>query len=95
MYLCIPVANGQVLTKVSEATANDVDIAVEAAQKAFDTTWGLNAPGSLRASLLNKLATLMEEHHDKLAAVEALDGGKLHLAIPHSPRVLRQYIWSL
>ncbi|EIM81827.1 aldehyde dehydrogenase [Stereum hirsutum FP-91666 SS1] len=68
--------NGEIIAKVSEATTKDVDLAVEAAQKAFDTTWGLNAPGALRARLLNKLATLMEEHHDRLSAVEALDNGK-------------------
>jgi aldehyde dehydrogenase (NAD+) len=69
-------SNGKVITKVSEATEEDVDIAVEAAQKAFETTWGLNAPGSLRSELLWKLAQLMERHHHELAAIEALDNGK-------------------
>jgi aldehyde dehydrogenase (NAD+) len=67
---------GKVLTKISEATAEDVDVAVQAAQKAFDTTWGLNAPGTTRAALLNKLAVLMEQNTDELAALEALDNGK-------------------
>ncbi|EGN97195.1 hypothetical protein SERLA73DRAFT_57037 [Serpula lacrymans var. lacrymans S7.3] len=67
--------NGKVLTKISEATANDVDIAVEAAQKAYDTVWGLNAPGALRSKLLTKLSLLMAEHADELAAIEALDNG--------------------
>jgi len=53
-----------------------VDIAVEAAQKAFDTTWGLNAPGSVRTNLLWKLAQLMERDYHELAALEALDNGK-------------------
>jgi len=60
---------------VSEATARDVDIAVEAAQKAFDTVWGLNTPGNVRGALLNKLALLMEQHADELAALESLDNG--------------------
>jgi aldehyde dehydrogenase (NAD+) len=64
------------ITKVSEATEEDVDIAVEAAQKAFDTTWGLKAPGSVRADLLWKLAQLMERDSLELAALEALDNGK-------------------
>ena len=63
------------ITKVSEATEEDVDIAVEAAQKAFETTWGLNTPGSVRSDLLWKLAQLMERDADELAALEALDNG--------------------
>ena len=53
-----------------------MDIAVEAAQKAFETSWGLNAPGSVRTDLLWKLAQLMERDHLELAALEALDNGK-------------------
>jgi aldehyde dehydrogenase (NAD+) len=67
---------GKLLTKISEATAEDVNVAVQAAQKAYDTTWGLNVPGTTRAALLNKLAALMEQHTDELAALEALDNGK-------------------
>lgn len=66
------------ITKVSEATEEDVDIAVEVAQKTFETTWGLNAPGSVRAELLWKLAQLMERDQLELAALEALDNGKAH-----------------
>ena len=57
-----------------------MDIAVEAAQKAFDTTWGLNAPGSVRTDLLWKLAQLMERDSLELAALEALDNGKFPLS---------------
>lgn len=63
------------LTKVSEATPNDVDTAVKAAQKAFDTVWGLKASGAQRSRILHKLADLMEVHFDELAALEALDNG--------------------
>jgi aldehyde dehydrogenase (NAD+) len=68
------------ITKVSEATEEDVDIAVEAAHKAFETTWGLNAPGSVRSDLLWKLAQLMERDRLELAAIEALDNGILLLS---------------
>jgi len=68
--------NGKLITKISEGTKEDVDIAVAAAQKAFDTTWGLHTPGSKRGALLNKLGDLMQEHFDELAALEALDNGK-------------------
>jgi aldehyde dehydrogenase (NAD+) len=67
---------GKVITKVSEGTAKDVDLAVAAAQKATDTTWGTNISGAERGKLLNKLADLMEARLEELAAVEALDNGK-------------------
>lgn len=69
-------ANGQLITKISEGLEEDVDLAVAAAQKAFDTTWGLNASGPKRGELLWKLAQLMETHKEELAAIEALDNGK-------------------
>ncbi|KAF9232075.1 aldehyde dehydrogenase domain-containing protein [Melanogaster broomeanus] len=68
--------NGKVTTSVSEATSKDVDTAVDAAQRAFETVWGLNTPGAQRSILLGKLAVLMEAHADELAAIEALDNGK-------------------
>ncbi|KAE9386471.1 aldehyde dehydrogenase [Gymnopus androsaceus JB14] len=67
---------GKTITKIAEATPKDVDLAVEAAHKAFETTWGLNMGGSDRSRLLAKLARLMEENQDELAALEALDNGK-------------------
>ena len=72
---------------MSEATAKDVDLAVEAAHKAFDTTWGPNAPGAVRGALLNKLADAMEAIYDLLCAVEALDNGSVFF--PILPRFIR------
>jgi aldehyde dehydrogenase (NAD+) len=60
---------------VAEATPKDVDIAVKAAQKAFDTVWGLQVPAEQRGIAMNKLADLMEAHIDELSALEALDNG--------------------
>ncbi|KDQ51391.1 hypothetical protein JAAARDRAFT_534135 [Jaapia argillacea MUCL 33604] len=68
--------NGKVVTKIAEGTSKDVDTAVVAAQKAFDTTWGLETAGAERGKLLNKMADLMEAAADELAAIEALDNGK-------------------
>ncbi|KAL4249272.1 Aldehyde/histidinol dehydrogenase [Pleurotus pulmonarius] len=53
---------GKLITKIAQGTASDVDVAVKAARKAFETTWGLNASGSERAALLRKLAELMDLH---------------------------------
>ena len=73
-----------------------MDIAVEAAQKAYDTAWGLNAPGSVRTELLWKLAQLMERDALELAALEALDNGicspYLHIFTFLSKSMFRQNI---
>jgi len=69
-------SNGKVITKISEGTRKDVDLAVAAAQKAFDTVWGLKTPGFERGKLLIKLAELIEANADELAAIETLDNGK-------------------
>ncbi|PBK83545.1 aldehyde dehydrogenase [Armillaria gallica] len=71
-------SDGSIITKVSEATPKDVDIAVDCAQKAFDTAWGLKASGSSRAGLMQKLANAMVENRDELCALEALDNGKTY-----------------
>ncbi|KAG1864486.1 aldehyde dehydrogenase domain-containing protein [Suillus tomentosus] len=68
--------NGKVVTSVSEGTPKDVDLAVDAAHAAFDTTWGLHAPGAQRSILMSKLVAIMEKNADELAALEALDNGK-------------------
>lgn len=68
-------ADGTVITKVSVATAADIDIAVKAAKNAFKSSWGFKVPGSERGRLLNKLADLVEKNQDALAALEALDAG--------------------
>ncbi|KAJ6520499.1 aldehyde dehydrogenase [Mycena sanguinolenta] len=69
-------STGKLLAKICEATAEDVETAVKAAQEAFSTTWGLNASGVMRGELLYKLAALMDAAKDELAALEALDNGK-------------------
>ncbi|THH26584.1 hypothetical protein EUX98_g7606 [Antrodiella citrinella] len=68
--------NAKKITSVCVATKEDVDITVKAAQKAFDTQWGLNCPGNQRSKLLLKLADLIEQHEDEMAALEVLNTGK-------------------
>lgn len=68
-------ATEEVITSVCEATEKDVDLAVAAARKAFDTTWAEVTPQQ-RGTLMNKLADIAEKNIDLLAAVESLDNGK-------------------
>jgi aldehyde dehydrogenase (NAD+) len=69
-------ATGKKIGDISAATDKDVDLAVKAAQKAFETSWGLKTPGTERGKLMLKLAMLIEEHADELAAIETLNAGK-------------------
>jgi hypothetical protein len=63
------------ICSVHEATEKDVDIAVAAARKAFEGPWSKVTP-SARGQMLMKLADLMDEHVETLAAIETLDNGK-------------------
>lgn len=68
-------ATEEVITQVYEATEKDVDLAVAAARKAFEGSWKKVTPNE-RGRMLLKLADLLEENTDLLAAVESLDNGK-------------------
>lgn len=63
------------------AGASDIDLAVDAAKKAYKTSWGLKVPGSERGLLLSKLADLMEKHGDELSALETLDAGRTYYSV--------------
>ncbi|MCO5553759.1 hypothetical protein L7F22_007285 [Adiantum nelumboides] len=69
-------SDGKEIAQVAEASAKDVDVAVKAARKAFNESWGLNVPGFKRGQLLIKLAELIEANLEEIAAIESLDNGK-------------------
>jgi len=69
-------ATEEVLASVAEGDAADVDLAVKAARKAFETGDWPKMDARDRGRLLNKLADLIEEELDELAALESLDNGK-------------------
>jgi phenylacetaldehyde dehydrogenase len=69
-------ATGEVLARVAEGDKADIDLAVHAARKAFDSgSWPEMSP-SKRGQLLWKVAELIEQHHEELAELETLDNGK-------------------
>lgn len=64
------------ICSVQAASAEDVDKAVKAARAAFiDTSWRNMRPSD-RGQLLYCLASLVEEHKETLATLEAWDNGK-------------------
>jgi phenylacetaldehyde dehydrogenase len=69
-------ATGEVLARVTEGDKADIDLAVKAARKAFESgPWPEMSP-SERGRLLWKLADLVDKHHEELAELETLDNGK-------------------
>lgn len=66
--------DGKVICKVARSTKEDVELALDAAHKAFET-WGKSSP-AFRAKVLNQIADIMEANLDYLAAVETIDNGK-------------------
>jgi 1-pyrroline dehydrogenase len=67
-------ATGQAVARVPEGSKADVDRAVAAAGKAFES-WGQTTP-SERASALLKLAAALDERLEEFAQLESLNVGK-------------------
>ena len=67
-------ANGELLATCADAGKEDVDAAVKAARKAFET-WKLVSPQE-RSRMLLLIADLIDANAEHLALVETLDNGK-------------------
>ena len=69
-------SNGQVLVQESLGGAHEVDLAVQAARRAFESgPWSRMRPAE-RTRLLLKLADALEQNGDELALLETLNTGK-------------------
>jgi len=69
-------ATGDILAKVAEGDAEDINRAVAAARAAFETgPWRKLTP-SERGRLIWKLADLIEKHGEEFSQLESLDNGK-------------------
>ena len=69
-------ATEEVIAQVAEGDAADVDLAVKAARKAFQSGPWAKMDARDRGRLMYKLADLIEEDIDELALLETLDNGK-------------------
>ncbi|MCP4785885.1 MAG: aldehyde dehydrogenase family protein [Fuerstiella sp.] len=69
-------ATEEVICEVAEGDAEDVDLATHAARAAFESGPWSKMDARDRGRLLLKLADLMEDNLDELAALETLDNGK-------------------
>ena len=89
-------ATEQVICRVAEGNAEDVDRAARAASRAFyEGEWSRMIPAA-REALLLRWADLVEANADMLAELESLDNGKLvmyakMIDVPASVQLIRYY----
>ncbi len=67
-------SNGEAIAEAPLSTKEDVDRAVAAARKAFET-WSVTTPAD-RSAMLLALADAIDEHGEELADLESADAGK-------------------
>jgi len=69
-------ATEELIAEVAEGDAADIDLAVKAARKAFDSGPWRKMDARDRGILMFRLADLLEKNFDELAELETLDNGK-------------------
>jgi betaine-aldehyde dehydrogenase len=84
-----------VLAKVPEAAQEDVERAIAAARRAFDSGDWPRTPATERAALLDRVADLLVRDKDEIARTETLDTGKTltesRIDVDDVVRVFRYY----
>jgi len=68
-------ATEEKLCEIARGDEADVDLAVRAARRAFDTVWR-RMPGRERGKYLYRVARILQEKARELAVLESMDGGK-------------------
>jgi len=69
-------ATGEVLARVAEGDRADIDLAVKAARRAFESGPWSRMTASQRGRVIWKIGDLIEEHTEEFAELETLDNGK-------------------
>lgn len=68
-------STGKKLTRLAQAGKQDIDLAVEAARRAYNETWS-TLSGQERGKYLFRIARIIQERSRELAILETIDGGK-------------------
>ncbi len=89
-------ATEEVLCRVAEGGKEDVDLAVKAARRAFETGPWRKMSTAERARIMLSLADVIEKHADELAQIETLDNGKpitesRYVDVPQTVETFRYY----
>ncbi len=74
-FKTISPATEEVLAEISEASAEDVDLAVKAARRAHTRVWS-KMSGRERSKYLFRIARILQERGRELAVLESIDNGK-------------------
>ena len=67
-------ATGEIFCQIPDSNKKDIAIAISAAKRAF-SAWSVT-PAEERFKILNRIATLIDEHSDEMALAETTDTGK-------------------
>lgn len=67
-------ATGQCLTRIARGVTADVDLAVQAARRAFEGPWSRFTPSDRQAMIL-RIAEVIDRNFDELAIIETMDMG--------------------
>jgi (Z)-2-((N-methylformamido)methylene)-5-hydroxybutyrolactone dehydrogenase len=85
--------NGQPWATVPDGTEEDVDRAVAAARRAFDTgPWG-KMTAQQRGALMRRLADIIKRDAEELARIESTDNGKLYREMLGQWQYLPEYYY--
>ena len=82
--------NNEPWATAPEASAKDVDIAVKAAQKAFEGTWPSLFPRE-RAKYLKAIANQLRDNAEILGKIETTDTGKLFKETKDQAKYIAEY----
>jgi len=80
-FASINPSTGKEICQVSDATPDDVNLAVAAAHHAFTKGEWSNASYEVRRDLMNRVADHLEKNIQEIATIESTDNGKpFHMA---------------
>jgi aldehyde dehydrogenase (NAD+) len=74
-FATINPATEEKICEIAHANTDDVDAAVRAARRAYETVWS-KMPGRQRGKYLFRIARILQERARELAVLETMDGGK-------------------
>lgn len=69
-------SSGETIGQIADASVEDVDAAVTAARKAFESPDWADMTPNVRRDLMLQIADLVDQNRDELAYIEAMDTGK-------------------
>jgi gamma-glutamyl-gamma-aminobutyraldehyde dehydrogenase/4-guanidinobutyraldehyde dehydrogenase/NAD-dependent aldehyde dehydrogenase len=95
-FECVSPCDGSILAHVTSCDVEDVDRAVAAARRAFETGVWAQRPPRERKEVLLRFAELIDEHLEELALLETIDMGKpianaRGSDVPGAARCIRYY----